>query len=230
METASKKISREIFDDRDPSIGTKRPQLGSPIFSLVRTVPGYQLLFRELLRGMHSQKTRQTAEDPGPKRERTTLGEEDRVRKRKRKTRRSRKSRRQRRTRKGGRPCGGECDEDTQRGGEKGRRSSSLTPVYKGLKRGRKARAPKVSWKRMRRVLGSLPREEWGWTRACKQERVRRGNRWMGLAAYPANAPSDIAVTSTWRERGCTVLRTNVPLCCEEFPCDPSDNTSLIPR
>lgn len=26
-------------------------------------------------------------------------------------------------------------------------------------------------------------------------ERVRRGNRWMGLAAYPANAPSDIAVT-----------------------------------
>lgn len=24
----------------------------------------------------------------------------------------------------------------------------------------------------------------------------------MGLAAYPANAPSDIVVTSTWRERG----------------------------
>lgn len=39
------------------------------IFSLARTVPAYQLLFRELLRGMHSQKTRQTAEDPGLKRE-----------------------------------------------------------------------------------------------------------------------------------------------------------------
>ena len=30
-----------------------------------------------------------------------------------------------------------------------------------------------------------------------KRERIRKGNRWMGLAAYPANAPSDIVVTST---------------------------------
>lgn len=31
----------------------------------------------------------------------------------------------------------------------------------------------------------------------CKRESIRKGNRWMGLAAYPANAPSDIAVTWT---------------------------------
>lgn len=36
------------------------------------------------------------------------------------------------------------------------------------------------------------------------RERVRRGNRWMGLAAYPANAPSDIAVTLLCDARGVT--------------------------
>lgn len=45
--------------------GSGGGEFRSPIFSLVRTVPGHRLLFRELLRGMHSQKTRQTAEDPG---------------------------------------------------------------------------------------------------------------------------------------------------------------------
>lgn len=49
------------FIDLMIEAATARPA----IFSLAQTVPGYQLLFRELLRGMHSQKTRQTAEDPG---------------------------------------------------------------------------------------------------------------------------------------------------------------------
>lgn len=52
------------------------------------------------------------------------------------------------------------------------------------------------------RVLGPFPRDERRRTRDRKRERVRRGNRWMGLAAYPANAPSDIAVTLLWRARG----------------------------
>lgn len=52
----------------------------------------------------------------------------------------------------------------------------------------------------------SFPREEWRWTRGRKRQRVRRGNRWMGLAAYPANAPSDIAVTPLWRARGYDAL------------------------
>jgi len=68
----------------------------------------------------------------------------------------------------------------------------------------RKRRAPRVyvDWKRTMRVSGSFLREERRRTRDWKRERVRRGNRWMGLAAYPANAPSDIAVTLLWRARG----------------------------
>lgn len=58
-----KKKERKRSMDREKGAAVEK--FRSPIFSLVRTVPGYQLLFRELLRGMHSQKTRQTAEDPG---------------------------------------------------------------------------------------------------------------------------------------------------------------------
>lgn len=64
-EKKKKKKKKERKRSMDSRKGSGGGEFRSLIFSLVRTVPGHRLLFRELLRGMHSQKTRQTAEDPG---------------------------------------------------------------------------------------------------------------------------------------------------------------------
>lgn len=147
------------------------------IFSLARTVPGYQLLFRELFEVCTRKK------HVRPLKTRAWNGSER------------------------------ENDEEEEGGGgERSGEAGCLKVPKRARKRdkGRPAslmrargetsgsdRAPRVhvDRKRTARVPGSFSREERRRTRNRKRERVRRGNRWMGLAAYPANAPSDIAVT-----------------------------------
>lgn len=137
---------------------------------------------------MHSQKTRQTAEDPGLKRERA----------RRRRWWRGGRRRKRRERREAG------CLKVPKRARKKDKsRPASLTEERRTERRALRAH---VDQKRTARVPGSFPREEWRWTQDRKRERVRRGNRWMGLAAYPANAPSDIAVTLLWRARGYDVV------------------------
>lgn len=149
------------------------------IFSLARTVPGYQLLFRELFevctRKKHVRPLKTRAWN------------------------------------------GSERENDEEEGGGGGGERSGEAGCLKVPKRARKRDkgpagiidagtrrdererpwAPRahVDRRRTARVPGSFSREERRRTRNRKRERVRRGNRWMGLAAYPANAPSDIAVT-----------------------------------
>lgn len=124
-------------------------------------------------------------------------------------------------------------EEEERRGQERGGEEARCLKVPRGewerereRKKGgsascwrkRDERAPKVhTWIKRRRKREGLPpqlslslflvaarRNKDERSKIETRERVRRGNRWMGLAAYPANAPSDIAVTLLCDARGVT--------------------------